>query len=159
MDLRFNRACGAMVGLTFGHAIAADTIGDPIEESTSISERILTLLTADDSNGNPVEASFSGSRSRTYDLIISAIKAGIATPTGNHQTFSNAVWDYCALSDITRQEFQGAALVAAAISLGIDSANFRVEETLIRSVNLAASLESYGSWSPEPDVLAIRAEL
>ena len=94
MDLRFNRACGAMVGLTFGHAIAADTIGDPIEESTSISERILTLLTADDSNGNPVEASFSGSRSRTYDLIISAIKAGIATPTGNHQTFSNAVWDY-----------------------------------------------------------------
>ena len=154
MDLRFNRACGAMVGLTFGHAIAADTIGDPIEESTSISERILTLLTADDSNGNPVEASFSGSRSRTYDLIISAIKAGIATPTGNHQTLSNAVWDYCALSDMTRPEFQGAALVAAAISLGIDSANFRVEETLIRAVNLAASLEPYGSWSPEPDVLA-----
>ena len=154
MDLRFNRACGAMIGLTFGHAIAADTIGDPIEESTSISERILTLLTADDSNGNPVETSFSGSLNRTYDLIISAIKAGIATPTRNHQTFSNAVWDYCALSDMTRPEFQGAALVAAAISLGIDSANFRVEETLIRAVNLAASLEPYGSWSPEPDVLA-----
>ena len=154
MDLRFNRACGAMIGLTFGHAIAADTIGDPIEESTSISERILTLLTADDSNGNPVEASFGGSHNRSYDLIISAIKAGIATPTRNHQTFSNAVWDYCALSDMTRPEFQGAALVAAAISLGIDSANFRVEETLIRAVNLAASLESYGSWSPEPDVLA-----
>mgnify|MGYP000989815725 FL=1 len=154
MDLRFNRACGAMIGLTFGHAIAADTIGDPIEESTSISERILTLLTADDSNGNPVETSFSGSLNRTYDLIISAIKAGIATPTRNHQTFSNAVWDYCALSDMTRPEFQGAALVAAAISLGIDSANFRVEETLIRAVNLTASLEAYGSWSPEPDVLA-----
>ena len=154
MDLRFNRACGAMVGLTFGHSIAADTIGDPIEESTSISERILTLLTADDSDGNPVEASFGGSHNRSYDLIISAIKAGIATPTGNLQTFSNAVWDYCALSDMTRPEFQGAALVAAAISLGIDSANFRVEETLIRAVNLAASLESYGSWSPEPDVLA-----
>jgi carbohydrate kinase, pfkB family len=154
MDLRFNRACGAMIGLTFGHAIAADTIGDPIEESTSISERILALLTADDSNGNPVEASFSGSHNRSYDLIISAVKAGIATPTGNLQTFSNAVWDYCALSDMTRPEFQGAALVAAAISLGIDSANFRVEETLIRAVNLAASLESYGSWSPEPDVLA-----
>lgn len=154
MDLRFNRACGAMVGLTFGHSIAADTIGDPIEESTSISERILTLLTADDSNGNPVEASFGGSHNRSYDLIISAIKAGIATPTGNLQTFSNAVWDYCALSDMTRPEFQGAALVAAAISLGIDSANFRVEETLIQAVNLAASLESYGSWSPEPDVLA-----
>ena len=154
MDLRFNRACGAMVGLTFGHSIAADTIGDPIEESTSISERILTLLTADDSNGIPVEASFGGSHNRSYDLIISAIKAGIATPTGNLQTFSNAVWDYCALSDMTRPEFQGAALVAAAISLGIDSANFRVEETLIRAVNLAASLESYGSWSPEPDVLA-----
>lgn len=154
MDLRFNRACGAMIGLTFGHSIAADTIGDPIEESTSISERILTLLTADDSNGNPVEASFGGSHNRSYDLIISAIKAGIATPTGNLQTFSNAVWDYCALSDMTRPEFQGAALVAAAISLGIDSANFRVEETLIRAVNLAASLESHGSWSPEPDVLA-----
>ncbi|MBS6324582.1 MAG: carbohydrate kinase [Actinomyces sp.] len=154
MDLRFNRACGAMIGLTFGHAIAADTIGDPIEESTSISERILALLTADDSNGNPVETSFSGSLNRTYDLIISAIKAGIATPTRNHQTFSNAVWDYCALSDMTRPEFQGAALVAAAISLGIDSANFRVEETLIRAVNLTASLEAYGSWSPEPDVLA-----
>jgi len=154
MDLRFNRACGAMVGLTFGHSIAADTIGDPIEESTSISERILTLLTADDSDGNPVEASFGGSHNRSYDLIISAIKAGIATPTGNLQTFSNAVWDYCALSDMTHPEFQGAALVAAAISLGIDSANFRVEETLIRAVNLAASLESYGSWSPEPDVLA-----
>ena len=154
MDLRFNRACGAMVGLTFGHSIAADTIGDPIEESTSISERILTLLTADDSNGNPVEASFGGSHNRSYDLIISAIKAGIATPTGNLQTFSNAVWDYCALSDMTRPEFQGATLVAAAISLGIDSTNFRVEETLIRAVNLAASLKSYGSWSPEPDVLA-----
>ena len=154
MDLRFNRACGAMIGLTFGHAIAADTIGDPIEESTSISERILALLTADDSNGNPVETSFSGSHNRTYDLIISAIKAGIATPTGNHQTFSNAVWDYCALSDMTRSEFQGAALVAAAISLGIDSASFRIEKTLVRAVNLAASLEPRGSWSPEPDVLA-----
>ena len=77
MDLRFNRACGAMIGLTFGHAIAADTIGDPIEESTSISERILALLTADDSNGNPVETSFSGSHNRTYDLIISAIKAAL----------------------------------------------------------------------------------
>ena len=154
MDLRFNRACGAMTGLTFGYVIAADTIGNPVEESTSISERILTLLTADDSSENSLDTSFGGSSNRTYDLIIAAIKAGIATPTGNDQTFSNAVWDYCALSDMTRSEFQGAALVAAAISLGIDSASFRIEKTLVRAVNLAASLEPRGSWSPEPDVLA-----
>lgn len=154
MDLRFNRACGAITGLAFGHVIAADAIGDPVEESTSISERILALLTADDSSENSLDTSFGGSSNRTYDLIITAIKAGIATPTGNHQTFANAVWDRCALSDVTRPEFQAVTLVAAAISLGIDSADFLVENTLVRAVDLAASLEPRGSWSPEPDVLA-----
>lgn len=154
MDLRVNRACGVITGLAFGHVIAADAIGDPVEESTSISERILALLTADDSSENSLDTSFGGSSNRAYDLIITAIKAGIATPTSNHQTFANAVWDRCALSDVTRPEFQAVTLVAAAISLGIDSADFLVENTLVRAVDLAASLEPRGSWSPEPDVLA-----
>ena len=154
MDPRCHRACGAITGLAFGHVIAADAIGDPVEESTSISERILALLTANDSNDDHTDTPFGASNDRLHDLVVSAVTAGIATPTGDHQTFANAVWDRCALSDVTRPEFQAVTLVAAAISLGIDSADFLVENTLVRAVDLAASLEPRGSWSPEPDVLA-----
>ena len=154
MDPRCHRACGAITGLAFGHVIAADAIGDPVEESTSISERILALLTANDSNDDHTDTPFGASNDRLHDLVVSAVTAGIATPTGDHQTFANAVWDRCALSDVTRPEFQAVTLVAAAISLGINSADFLVENTLVRAVDLAASLEPRGSWSPEPDVLA-----
>ena len=154
MDPRCHRACGAITGLAFGHVIAADAIGDPVEESTSISERILALLTANDSNDDQTDTPFGASNDRLHDLVVSAVTAGIATPTGDHQTFANAVWDRCALSDVTRPEFQAVTLVAAAISLGINSADFLVENTLVRAVDLAASLEPRGSWSPEPDVLA-----
>lgn len=154
MDPRCHRACGAITGLAFGHVIAADAIGDPVEESTSISERILALLTANDSNDDQTDTPFGASNDRLHDLVVSAVTAGIATPTSDHQTFANAVWDRCALSDVTRPEFQAVTLVAAAISLGINSADFLVENTLVRAVDLAASLEPRGSWSPEPDVLA-----
>ncbi len=154
MDPRCHRACGAITGLAFGHVIAADAIGDPVEESTSISERILALLTANDSNDDHTDTPFGASNDRLRDLVVAAVTAGIATPTGDHQRFANAVWDRCALSDVTRPEFQAVTLVAAAISLGIDSADFLVENTLVRAVDLAASLEPRGSWSPEPDVLA-----
>lgn len=154
MDPRCHRACGAITGLAFGHVIAADAIGDPVEESTSISERILALLTANDSNDDQTDTPFGASNDRLHDLVVSAVTAGIATPTGDHQTFANAVWDRCALSDVTRPEFQAVTLVAAAISLGINSADFLVENTLVRAVDLAASLEPRGSWNPEPDVLA-----
>ena len=54
----------------------------------------------------------------------------------------------------TRQGFQSAALVAAAVSLGIDAGAADVTDLLWKAVAFVRSLPERGAWSPEPDVVA-----
>lgn len=102
---------------------------------------------AEDRAGNEL----AGSR-----YVLRAIPVGIATVTTDPEAFAEAVWQACGNENLTRQEFQAAALVAAAISLGIDKKHYRASEIssiLGEAIEYVAALPPRGSASSEPDVL------
>ena len=102
---------------------------------------------AEDRAGNEL----AGSR-----YVLRAIPVGIATVTTDAKAFAEAVWQACGNENLTRQEFQAAALVAAAISLGIDKKNYRasgIGSILGEAIEYVAALPPRGSASSEPDVL------
>ena len=76
--------------------------------------------------------------------------------TTDAEAFAEAVWQACGNENLTRQEFQAAALVAAAISLGIDKKHYRasgIGSILGEAIDYVAALPPRGSASSEPDVL------
>lgn len=88
--------------------------------------------------------------------VLRAIPVGIATVTTDAEAFAEAVWQACGNENLTRQEFQAAALVAAAISLGIDKKHYRasgIGSILGEAIDYVAALPPRGSASSEPDVL------
>lgn len=88
--------------------------------------------------------------------VLRTIPVGIATVTTDPEAFAEAVWQACGNENLTRQEFQAAALVAAAISLGIDKKNYRASglfSFLQEAINYVAALPPQGSSNSEPDVL------
>ena len=81
---------------------------------------------------------------------------GVDTSTKGRQVFADAVWNDHLLVEPTRQEFQAAALVAAAISLGIDKKHYWVRgigSVLGEAIDYVVALPTRGSASSEPDVL------
>ena len=88
--------------------------------------------------------------------VLRAIPVGITTVTTDAEAFAEAVWQACGNENLTRQEFQAAALVAAAISLGIDKTHYWVRgigSVLGEAIDYVAALPTRGSASSEPDVL------
>lgn len=86
-----------------------------------------------------------------------AIPVGIANSTADPQAFAEAVWQACGNENLTRQEFQAAALVAAAISLGIDHKALWVRgmrDVLDEAITYVSALPARGTSAPGPDVLA-----
>ena len=154
MDPRFDRAQGPTIGFAFGHILAMDAIGENGDEAASLSERILALLRIQNSTEKPSFPSMKLQSHRLARLLVHAAQAGSYTSTGGRQAFADAVWNNCSDEQPHCREFQAATLIAAAVSLGLDSPNLRVEDTLVRAIDVAASLETRGEWSPEPDVVA-----
>ena len=82
---------------------------------------------------------------------------GIAMSTADPEAFADAVWSSCQVTHATRQGFQSAALVAAAVSMGIDtprSAASDMTALLWKAVSYVDSLPERGAWTPDPDVVA-----
>ena len=154
MDPRFDRAQGPTIGFAFGHVLAMDAIGENGDEAASLSERILALLRIQNSTEKPSFPSMKLQSHRLARLLVHAAQAGSYTSTGGRQAFADAVWNNCSDEQPHCREFQAATLIAAAVSLGLDSPNLRVEDTLVRAIDVASSLEARGEWSPEPDVVA-----
>ncbi len=71
--------------------------------------------------------------------VLRAIPVGLVTLTADPEVFADAVWRACGSDDLTSQEFQAAALIAAAVSLGLDwKFDWNSNESLC-SVQLAKS--------------------
>lgn len=88
--------------------------------------------------------------------VLRAIPVGITTVTTDAEAFAEAVWQACGNENLTRQEFQAAALVATAISLGIDMKNYRASRIvsfLQEAINYVSALPPRGSSNSGPDVL------
>ena len=154
MDPRFDRAHGAMAGLIYGRSLGVDTSSEESTNAASVCKAILELLTVDTSAEPPTLPSLLTPTKRQYATLIGGVQVGISTSTKGRQAFADAVWNDHLLVEPTRQEFQASALVAAAVSLGLDSPHFRVADVLVKAVDIASSLEARGEWSPEPDVVA-----
>ena len=82
---------------------------------------------------------------------------GIAVSTADSEAFADAVWSSCQVTHATRQGFQSAALVAAAVSLALDWPEMSASDmtTLLwKAVSYVDSLPERGAWTPDPDVVA-----
>ena len=89
--------------------------------------------------------------------VLRAIPVGIATVTTDAEAFAEAVWQACGNENLTRQEFHAAALVAAAVSLGIDHKALWVRgmrDVLDEAITYVSALPARGASAPGPDVLA-----
>ena len=95
-----------------------------------------------------------GGEGTTNGAAMRVTPIGIAASTSDRQLFADAVWSSCQVTHATRQGFQSAALVAAAVSLGIDAGATDVTALLWEAVDFVRSLPERGAWSPEPDVVA-----
>lgn len=153
MDPRFDRAHGAMAGLIYGRSLGVDTSGEEGATAASVCQAILELLTVDKSAEPPALPSLFAPTKHPYALLIGGVQVGISTSTKGRQAFADAVWNDHLLVEPTRQKFQASALVAAAVSLSLDSPHFRVADVLVKAVDVVSSLEARGEWSPEPDVV------
>lgn len=95
-----------------------------------------------------------GGEGTTNGAAMRVTPIGIAASTSDRQLFADAAWSSCQVTHATRQGFQSAALVAAAVSLGIDAGAADVTDLLWKAVAFARSLPERGAWSPDPDVVA-----
>ena len=82
---------------------------------------------------------------------------GIAVSTEDPEVFADSVWSTCQLTHATHQGFQSAALVAAAVSFGIDwdtPSPSDMTALLWKALTYVDSLPERGAWTPDPDVVA-----
>lgn len=98
-----------------------------------------------------------GGAGTTNGAAMRVTPIGIAVSTEDPEVFADAVWSSCRVTHATRQGFQSAALVAAAVSMGIDwdtpSAS-DMTALLWKALTYVDSLPERGAWTPAPDVVA-----
>ena len=98
-----------------------------------------------------------GGAGTTNGAAMRVTPIGIAVSTADPEAFAEAVWSSCRVTHATRQGFQSAALVAAAVSMGIDAArspSLDLRSLLWKALTYVESLPARGAWTPEPDVVA-----
>ena len=98
-----------------------------------------------------------GGEGTTNGAAMRVTPIGIAVSTEDPEAFAEAVWSSCRVTHATRQGFQSAALVAAAVSMGIDAARSTAPDLrglLWKAVTYVDSLPERGAWTPDPDVVA-----
>ena len=98
-----------------------------------------------------------GGEGTTNGAAMRVTPIGIAVSTEDPEAFAEAVWSSCRVTHATRQGFQSAALVAAAVSMGIDTARTPspdLRSLLWKAVTYVDSLPERGAWTPDPDVVA-----
>ena len=98
-----------------------------------------------------------GGAGTTNGAAMRVTPIGIAVSTADPEAFAEAVWSSCRVTHATRQGFQSAALVAAAVSMGIDAArspSLDLRSLLWKAVTYVDSLPERGAWTPDPDVVA-----
>ena len=98
-----------------------------------------------------------GGEGTTNGAAMRVTPIGIAVSTEDPEAFAEAVWSSCRVTHATRQGFQSAALVAAAVSMGIDTARStspNLRGLLWKALTYVDSLPEHGAWTPDSDVVA-----
>ena len=98
-----------------------------------------------------------GGAGTTNGAAMRVTPIGIAVSTEDPEVFADSVWSTCQLTHATHQGFQSAALVAAAVSFGIDwdtPSPSDMTALLWKALTYVDSLPERGAWTPDPDVVA-----
>ena len=98
-----------------------------------------------------------GGEGTTNGAAMRVTPIGIAVSTEDPEAFAKAVWSSCRVTHATRQGFQSAALVAAAVSMGINAArspSLDLRSLLRKALTYVESLPKRGAWTPDLDVIA-----
>ena len=98
-----------------------------------------------------------GGAGTTNGAAMRVTPIGIAVSTEDPEVFADSVWSSCQVTHATHQGFQSAALVAAAVSFGIDwdtPSPSDMTALLWKALTYVDSLPERGAWTPDPDVVA-----
>lgn len=93
-----------------------------------------------------------GKTGTTNGAAMRVTPIGIAFPTRDLHRFAQGVYASCRVTHDTRQGFTAAALVASAVSLGIEGASTR--EALSTALDLVPCYGTFGVWAPQASVTA-----
>ena len=155
MDPRLPYALGALAGMV--HADAANEAASGSPEGTVSDMMRAALTVANQLRRGPggVHAIRSGQWSvpagSAHDRLLCAVPIGIAMSTIDPEALAETVWVACGCT--SRNEFQSAALLAAAVSLLINNRNDSPITTLCDAVDVVSAMKPRGERQEGPDVL------
>lgn len=155
MDPRLPYALGALAGMVRADAANEAASGSP---DGTVSDAMRSALTvADQLRRGPggAHAIRSGQWSvpagSARDRLLCAVPIGIAMSTIDPEALAETVWIACGC--MNRNEFQSAALLAAAVSLRINNWNRSIITTLCDAVDVVSAMKPRGERQEGPDVL------
>ncbi len=161
MDPRLPYALGALAGLARADAAHSDTLeasdGPGCEVATSAMAVALQLLRAPGEDCTTHSGTQLPTTASADARLMCAIPVGIALSTVDLEAFAETVWRVCGCT--SRNEFQSAALLAAAVSIGI---NTRIHarplsytDPLWDAVDVVSAMPPLGETDSSPDVLEV----
>ena len=155
MDPRLPYALGALAGMVRADAANEAASGSP---DGTVSDAMRSALTvADQLRRGPggAHAIRSGQWSvpagSARDRLLCAVPIGIAMSTIDPEALAETVWIACGCTN--RNEFQSAALLAAAVSLRINNWKRSIITTLCDAVDVVSAMKPRGERQEGPDVL------
>lgn len=101
---------------------------------------------------NGAKLGSTGTTGTTNGAAMRVTPVGIAHDITDADTFTQVVRESCMVTHNTTQGFQSAALVAAAVSYGVNGADTRT--AVDSALQAVEHMPSTGSWSPRASVLA-----
>lgn len=155
MDPRLPYALGALAGMVRADAANEAASGSPDGTVSDMMRAALTVANQLRRGPGGVHAIRSGQWSvpagSARDRLLCAVPIGIAMSTIDPEALAETVWVACGCTN--RNEFQSAALLAAAVSLLINNRNDSPITTLCDAVDVVSAMKPRGERQEGPDVL------
>ena len=155
MDPRLPYALGALAGMVRADAANEAASGSPEGTVSDMMRSALTIANQLRRGPGGVHAIRSGQWSvpagSARDRLLCAVPIGIAMSTIDPEALAETVWVACGCTN--RNEFQSAALLAAAVSLLINNRNNSPITTLCDAVDVVSAMKPRGEREEGPDVL------
>lgn len=155
MDPRLPYALGALAGMVHADAANEAASGSPDGTVSDMMRAALTVANQLRRGPGGVHAIRSGQWSvpagSARDRLLCAVPIGIAMSTIDPEALAETVWVACGCT--SRNEFQSAALLAAAVSLLINNRNDSPITTLCDAVDVVSAMKPRGESQEGPDVL------
>lgn len=155
MDPRLPYALGALAGMVRADAANEAASGSPDGTVSDMMRSALTVANQLRRGPGGAHAIRSGQWSvpagSARDRLLCAVPIGIAMSTIDPEALAETVWVACGCTN--RNEFQSAALLAAAVSLLINNRNTSYITTLCDAVDVVSAMKPRGERQEGPDVL------